>query len=87
MNPTTSPQRDWLMALGLLALTWASLAALLDPTFSAMVHIWEHYDTFTHGYVILPMALWLAWRLVCPTSHVEQRQPVPEPWRASGGLP
>ena len=78
MNPTTSPQRDWLMALGLLALTWASLAALLDPTFSAMVHIWEHYDTFTHGYVILPMALWLAWR----NRHALAATPASPDWRA-----
>lgn len=62
MDSRISPQRAWLMALGFLALTWVSLAALLDPTLPAMVHIWEHYDTFTHGYVILPIALWLSWK-------------------------
>ncbi|MCU0840246.1 MAG: exosortase A [Thiobacillaceae bacterium] len=54
--------RAWYLSLGLLALTWAALAALLHPSAASMVAIWERSETFAHGYVILPIALWLVWR-------------------------
>ena len=47
----------------------AALAvALLAPillfygTAASMVGIWNSSETFTHGYVILPVSLWLIWR-------------------------
>ncbi|MEO8837745.1 MAG: exosortase A [Herbaspirillum sp.] len=42
--------------------------ALLAPFFiyfgtaKSIVHIWDSSETFTHGYVILPISLWLIWR-------------------------
>lgn len=62
MKDATSPQRAWLSALGLLVLTWTALAVLLHPTAWSIVQIWERSETFAHGYVILPIALWLVWR-------------------------
>lgn len=62
---TTSPgawQTAWFKTLGLLLLTWAAIAALLQPTALSMVDIWERSETYAHGYVILPIALWLVWR-------------------------
>lgn len=58
----SAPLRAWYFSLGLLALTWAALAALLHPSAESMVAIWERSETFAHGYVILPIALWLVWR-------------------------
>lgn len=52
----------WLKALGLLGLTWAAIALLFLPTTQSMVAIWERSETYAHGYVILPIALWLIWR-------------------------
>lgn len=52
----------WLKALGLLGLTWAAIALLFLPTVQSMVAIWERSETYAHGYVILPIALWLVWR-------------------------
>lgn len=52
----------WRNALILLALSWLAVAGLLHPTFWSMVLIWERSETFAHGYVILPIALWLVWR-------------------------
>ncbi len=52
----------WLKALGLLGLTWAAIALLFLPTAQSMVAIWERSETYAHGYVILPIALWLIWR-------------------------
>ncbi len=52
----------WLKALGLLALTWMTITLLFLPTAQSMVAIWERSETYAHGYVILPIALWLIWR-------------------------
>lgn len=66
MNAVTTSTHPWQMAwfkaLGLLVLTWAAIAALLHPTALSMVSIWERSETYAHGYVILPIALWLIWR-------------------------
>ena len=40
--------------LGILALYW--------PTAASIVAIWIRSETFTHGFVIVPICLWLVWR-------------------------
>ena len=40
--------------LGILALYW--------PTTASIVAIWLRSETFTHGFVVLPICLWLVWR-------------------------
>lgn len=51
-----------------LAQSAAILAAFLAPflfyveTLRAIVSIWNSSETFAHGYVILPISLWLVWR-------------------------
>jgi hypothetical protein len=40
--------------LGILALYW--------PTAASIIAIWIRSETFTHGFVIVPICLWLAWR-------------------------
>lgn len=40
--------------LALLALFWA--------TAQGMVHIWYRSETYTHGFLILPISLWLIWQ-------------------------
>ncbi len=52
----------WMKALLLLALSWLAVIALLQPTFMSMAAIWERSETFAHGYVILPISLWLVWK-------------------------
>lgn len=50
------------------ALLLLTVAALLLPvlayfsTARSIVEIWDSSGTFTHGYVILPISLWLAWQ-------------------------
>lgn len=53
---------SWRKALLLLAGSLLAVIALLHPTFWSMVQIWERSETFAHGYVILPISLWLIWR-------------------------
>lgn len=69
---------NWRGALLLLALAWVAVAALLHPTFWSMVQIWERSETFAHGYVILPIALWLTWR----NRHVLAGVAAAPDWRA-----
>jgi exosortase A len=57
-----NPGRVWMISLGMLVLVWLGLAFLLQPTFTSMSDIWSRSDTFAHGYVILPLSLWLMWR-------------------------
>jgi len=52
----------WRNTLLLLSLTLIAVILLLQPTFMSMVDIWERSETFAHGYVILPISLWLIWR-------------------------
>ena len=40
--------------LGVLALHW--------PTAASIVAIWMRSETFTHGFVVVPICLWLVWR-------------------------
>lgn len=54
--------RDWWKTLGLIALVWVAIFALLHPTGANMVAIWERSETYAHGYIVLPIALWLVWR-------------------------
>lgn len=40
--------------LGILALFW--------PTVASIVAIWIRSETFTHGFIVVPICLWLVWR-------------------------
>jgi exosortase A len=53
---------NWLKTMLMVALGWLAVIALLQPTFMSMAEIWERSETFAHGYVILPISLWLVWR-------------------------
>ena len=46
----------------LIALAFLSPFVLFFDTARSVVSIWNTSETFAHGYVILPIALWLAWR-------------------------
>ncbi|WP_338769410.1 exosortase A [Massilia sp. METH4] len=47
---------------------WVAAGAVLVPllayfdTAASIVAIWERSETFAHGFVIVPIALWLVWR-------------------------
>ena len=56
------------------------LLALYYPTVAAMVNIWSRSETFTHGFFILPITLFLIWRL---RNELRLMTPQPTLW----GLP
>ena len=49
-------------AAGLLALALLAPFLLYFGTVRSIVSIWNSSETFAHGYVILPISLWLIWR-------------------------
>lgn len=53
--------RNWGWGL-LLLLVWSILILILEPAGSSMRAVWDSSETYAHGYVILPIALWLVWR-------------------------
>jgi exosortase A len=56
-RPRTAPA-----LLVLLALLWLAALVLYRETLATMVATWSESETFAHGFVVPPIALWLAWR-------------------------
>lgn len=54
--------RDWRRALLALGIGLAAILLLYRPTVGAMVEIWWRSETFTHGFLVAPISLWLIWR-------------------------
>ncbi|MCU0766267.1 MAG: exosortase A [Gammaproteobacteria bacterium] len=53
--------RGWPLAAAITSLLVALLLALFWPTARSMVDTWVRNETFAHGFLILPISLWLAW--------------------------
>jgi exosortase A len=58
----SSPPMAWRQALTAFAMVVVAFAFLYGGTGAAMIGIWARSDTFAHGFVVLPIALWLVWR-------------------------
>lgn len=52
----------WRAPLAVFALVVVLLLVLYRNTVIGMVSIWERSDTYAHGFMVLPIALWLVWR-------------------------
>lgn len=48
--------------IALIVLAMLAPLALFFPTAASIVAIWNSSETFAHGYVIVPISLWLIWR-------------------------
>ena len=59
-NGTAEAARPLLLAL--LAAALALVGWSYFDTFNAIVHKWQSDAAFSHGFLILPISLWLAWR-------------------------
>ncbi|MGK5037037.1 exosortase A [Janthinobacterium sp. LB3P118] len=49
-------------ALAALLLALAAVVLLYHATFWSMVELWSRSQTFAHGFLIVPISCWLAWR-------------------------
>ena len=73
-QPRQSATADWLMPLLLLAIGIGLLLGLYWPTVNSMVQIWWRSDTFAHGFMILPISLYLIW---LKQAELARLRPVP----------
>jgi|SRR5882672_5490174 len=70
--------RTWPVALAALGAVFAWIGAWYASTVAIMVSIWANSETFAHGFVVLPIVLWLVWRL---RDRLAMLSPRPD-WRA-----
>jgi len=61
-EPETLWSARWRATLVASLLVFAAILALFHSTAGVMVHTWYHFETYTHGFVILPISLWLIWQ-------------------------
>ena len=76
VNGVTAPAL-WSQALPavLLVILWVLL--LYREAALGMVQIWWRSETFTHGFLVLPIVLWLIWRT---RDSLAQKVPAPAGW-------
>lgn len=60
--PVIGRRKAWRFALLALLVTLLSILALYNETARSMVEIWSRSETFTHGFLVPPISLWLIWR-------------------------
>ena len=53
----------WSLALPALATALVWVVAWYAATGRSMVDTWSRTETYAHGFVVLPIAVWLAWRM------------------------
>ncbi|EZP41101.1 exosortase A [Janthinobacterium lividum] len=58
--PHGHPRRQ--AALAALLLSLAAVVLLYHATFWSMAELWARSQTFAHGFLIVPISCWLAWR-------------------------
>ncbi|MBS1188660.1 MAG: xrtA [Rhodocyclaceae bacterium] len=53
---------SWTRPLLLIAVVLGWVSFLYSATLWSMVSTWERSETFAHGFLVLPISLWLVWR-------------------------
>jgi exosortase A len=67
--------------LTMLALAFLAPFVFYFATAKSLVDVWNSSETFAHGYIILPISLWLIWRRRANFSALP-----PQPWWPAVGL-
>jgi exosortase A len=74
-----APTFSWRHALIAIVLVELALIVLYRETAWAMVSIWQRSETFSHAFLVPPIALWLIWERHAALARVI---PHPAPWLA-----
>ena len=61
MQPMNATTRVW-MSPALAGVAMLVILAIFHATAADVVKVWNQSGTYTHGYVVLPLACWLMWR-------------------------
>ncbi len=56
------PRSSWRQATAALFVLWLGILFLYRETVSEIVNIWINNGTYAHGFIVLPISLWLVWR-------------------------
>jgi len=67
---TPDSAAEWRTALWLTSVAVLALLGIYHSTFASMVAIWWRSATFTHGFIIFPVSIWLIWRERCEIARV-----------------
>lgn len=67
----------WRVTIIACAVVFLALLALFHDTALGMVDIWYNFETYTHGFIILPISLWLIWQ---KREHLAAFTPQPTPY-------
>jgi len=67
------PRRTWRLPGALTIGVLLILFGVFWSTFYSMVEVWERSETFTHGYLIFPISVWLIWRNRAELARVQPR--------------
>lgn len=59
----TLPLTSGKALVAVITLYCLAVASVFHETLISMVEIWIRSETFAHGFLILPISLWLAWRM------------------------
>jgi len=71
---SVAPRTDaWRIAFPAFVLCVLWIVVWYWSTGAGMVRIWARSDTFTHGFVVAPIALWLIWRNRSELSRISPR--------------
>lgn len=73
----TTPVTAWRQTLVAAIVLTALLIAVFWPTVSVMLETWLKVETYSHGFLILPITLWLVWRR---RELLLAAAPLPAPW-------
>lgn len=68
--------QSWRHSLPALVFLLVCILYLYRNTAETMVMIWTRSETFTHGFLVLPMVIWLVWR---KRLDIAVQEPRPEP--------
>lgn len=60
---TTATQKEFRTATGIAIATVAAIAVIYWDTLRSMIDIWLRSETFAHGIIVYPAALFLIWRV------------------------
>ncbi len=55
-------EKEWRLRLLVLLFLFATICGSLWPTAVSILSIWLHSSTFTHGFLIVPIVLYLVWK-------------------------
>lgn len=61
MGMAAAEAEQWIRACVLFVVSWVILMALFWHTIQSMVDVWAHSRTYGHGFLVLPVIMYLVW--------------------------